>query len=264
MGLNILLGTLVGSAGEGIAILNGHYLGPPASLSRSWQMLSSPQEFLNDWVSALVAIAQAWLQDHPLLAWLLYHPLISLGLLAIAVLLLWSLFQAFVEITQQFWVRLLKVPLHLGRWLLRGVYGVLVWGFTLIRSKVFGTTTSTPDSSSSTPDRLTTPAAESAPPSSIALEPAPGELEPQSSVEHRSEESLEKSLEKTLESRLESPFADAEMVRLLHRLEELGQEQTQILRQIARLAEAQHPAPTPKFQRSLESEPLHGRSPMQS
>lgn len=173
-----------------------------ANIYQQWQRLSSPQDFVAEYVDAIALSVEAWLQNHPVLAWLIHHPLISVGLLAIVLLLLWSLFQAFVEITQEFWMQLLKVPLQLGRWIIRGVYRALIASITM--------------SGINTPLPTRLPIKNSASVDIIHAIPInPGE-----------------------------PLADADIVSLLHRLEQLAQEQNHILRQIARLAETKYQTPT--------------------
>jgi len=182
-----------------------------ANLIHQWQRLTSPQEFINEGGEAIATSIGTWLQDHPILAWFLAHPLISLGLVAIALLLLWSLFQALVEITQDFWVWALGVPLILGRWMIRGSLRGLAWAIHRIGISL----------PSSTPPSTHT---------SASQEPIPFSQDTWSSLEPSS-------LSEFVEQDAQINPDAATIVTLLQRLEELTQEQNQVLHRIAQLAE---------------------------
>ncbi len=162
---------------------------------------------MTEWTGAIATTAESWLQEHPLLAWLIHHPLLSFGLAAVGLLLLWSLFQAFIEITQEFWVRLLNVPLHLGRWMLQGLYRAIL---TSVHLTGFAMPLRAHLSSGKSPHRPVAHPAMNAP----VIDASVGES------------------------------ADADIVNLLYRLEQLTKEQHQIFHQLALLAEARHQAPT--------------------
>ncbi len=54
-----------------------------------------------------------WLAQHPYLAWSIAHPLLSLGLVLLAILLLWGLFKAIGRGVEQIWIFLLQTPFKL-------------------------------------------------------------------------------------------------------------------------------------------------------
>ena len=63
-------------------------------------------------------ILDSWLQQHSVVAWLLQHPLISLGLLFISLVLLFRLFAALTQILDRLWLWLLRSPILLIKSLL--------------------------------------------------------------------------------------------------------------------------------------------------
>ena len=67
---------------------------------------------------AIVLAAQNWLKSHPILAWLLTHPLASLVIILVTILLFWGLLKSIVKMTEQVWLTLFKSPLKLGKCLL--------------------------------------------------------------------------------------------------------------------------------------------------
>ncbi|MGF1536306.1 MAG: hypothetical protein ACFB4J_07465 [Elainellaceae cyanobacterium] len=70
---------------------------------------------------------EGWLQGHPLLLWLLMHPLITLGLSFTVVVLVWGLVQAMAQLAQRAWIVLLNVPLYLARLALMGLNRFRHW-----------------------------------------------------------------------------------------------------------------------------------------
>ena len=67
--------------------------------------------------AALISIYQDWLKSHPILAWLLTHPLASLVIFMVTILLLWGLLKSIVKMTEQVWLTIFKSPFKLGEWL---------------------------------------------------------------------------------------------------------------------------------------------------
>lgn len=63
-----------------------------------------------------------WLVAHPSLAWIVAHPLASVGLLLLAIFSLWGLFKAIGRGIEQTWVFLLTTPFKL----LQPIFG-LMW-----------------------------------------------------------------------------------------------------------------------------------------
>jgi hypothetical protein len=65
----------------------------------------------------LEAIAQQWVAQHPIAAWLVTHPLWSLLGLFLLISLLWTLFTLIGQALQQTWIAILRAPLTLMLWL---------------------------------------------------------------------------------------------------------------------------------------------------
>lgn len=59
-----------------------------------------------------------WLQEHPLFNWILHHPIATLVLVVISIVLLLGLLQAIFRLIEKFWLTVLKSPLLLGKLLL--------------------------------------------------------------------------------------------------------------------------------------------------
>jgi hypothetical protein len=66
-----------------------------------------------------------WLVSHPYLAWIIAHPLPSLGLSFLAIFSLWGLIKAISRGIEQMWLFLLKTPFKLLQPIFR-----LTWGLT--------------------------------------------------------------------------------------------------------------------------------------
>lgn len=66
-----------------------------------------------------------WLIEHPLIAWMLTHPLYLLGFGVLCILLLGGLFRLIGRLTEHAWWILLKLPVRLMRWAIQGILGLL-------------------------------------------------------------------------------------------------------------------------------------------
>jgi hypothetical protein len=64
-----------------------------------------------------------WLGQHPYLAWSIGHPLLSLGLVLIAIFLLWGLIKAIGRGIEQIWIFLLQTPFKLLQPIFRPIWG---------------------------------------------------------------------------------------------------------------------------------------------
>jgi hypothetical protein len=64
-----------------------------------------------------------WLGQHPYFAWSIGHPLLSLGLVLIAIFLLWGLLKAIGRGVEQIWIFLLKTPFKLLQPIFRPIWG---------------------------------------------------------------------------------------------------------------------------------------------
>jgi len=76
--------------------------------------------------SVLLQPLQSWLGEHPVVAWLVLHPLWSLALLGLAILLFAGLWSAIARLTEGFWLALVQLPFRLVTWLFAGTTGLLV------------------------------------------------------------------------------------------------------------------------------------------
>jgi hypothetical protein len=64
-----------------------------------------------------------WLDQHPILHWMVDHPLGAILLLVLGMFLLTGLFKAIAYIAEQLWIAVLRFPMQLGRWGWRLVSG---------------------------------------------------------------------------------------------------------------------------------------------
>lgn len=67
---------------------------------------------------AIAAGIQSWLQEHPILAWVFTHPLISVGILLAGIVLFRGLLDAIARLTEHLWLTILQAPMHLVNWLI--------------------------------------------------------------------------------------------------------------------------------------------------
>ncbi|MGF1482286.1 MAG: hypothetical protein ACFB4I_22870 [Cyanophyceae cyanobacterium] len=65
---------------------------------------------------ALTMARQNWLETHPLLAWLIAHPVLALVTILFFCWLFWGLLTAIGRLTEQAWLAILQSPLKLGQW----------------------------------------------------------------------------------------------------------------------------------------------------
>lgn len=65
---------------------------------------------------------QDWMATHPVIAWIMSHPLWAIALFLIALLFSWGLLGAIARLIQQAWWLVLQAPLKLLRWLFNGLF----------------------------------------------------------------------------------------------------------------------------------------------
>lgn len=70
---------------------------------------------------------QSWLAEHPVLAWIIAHPLWTIALLVLTLFLCWSLLGAIAQLFQQAWLALLQAPLKLAQFLSRKLFPQGLW-----------------------------------------------------------------------------------------------------------------------------------------
>jgi hypothetical protein len=73
---------------------------------------------------AIVAMVQTWLQNHPIMAWLVTHPLISTGILLSSLVLVRGLLGAIARLTERLWLTLLRAPMLFASWLFGAIVGL--------------------------------------------------------------------------------------------------------------------------------------------
>lgn len=61
---------------------------------------------------------QNWLNAHPLIHWVVDHPLWTVGFVVLAIFLFWGLLRAIARFIEQLWLVILRSPLLLFRWIL--------------------------------------------------------------------------------------------------------------------------------------------------
>ncbi|MBF2090813.1 MAG: hypothetical protein IGR80_04720 [Synechococcales cyanobacterium K44_A2020_017] len=87
-----------------------------------YPMSSSVDRFIQLALSSLhrtvTEAVQQWFDHHPLMAWLLGHPWVSVALLGITVILLWGLLGAIARLAQYAWISALRLPIWLGWWII--------------------------------------------------------------------------------------------------------------------------------------------------
>jgi phosphate/sulfate permease len=77
------------------------------------QLANSVAEGLQNTV---VASVQNWLKTHPIVAWMVYHPIPTLVLAVVLFMLFWGLVRAIAQLTERIWIIILQVPLKLSLW----------------------------------------------------------------------------------------------------------------------------------------------------
>ncbi len=215
-----------------------------AVAQRLWRSMNIPQEIVAELIKAIATPLTSWLDQHPLVVWAIHHPFISLGVFAILLLLTWSLFQAFVEILQELWLHVLKVPLHLGRWMLRGIFRVTVYPIIKAVSRTTGID-QLPRSNSSAASfsPLLTPPEPSLVDLDHGHETSSGNhAHPYVYAPALTDTTVLPLVEATCPSPIERTDESETIVQLLHQLEKLTYEQNQILHRIACLTENNHPS----------------------
>lgn len=167
------------------------------------------QSMVDQVIQAIALRIQGWLDMHPFIAWVLHHPLLSgLGLLII-IFLLWSLLQTLLLLTQNLWAKILQLPLMFGLLIVRGIVAL----FKRLRRRLLHSKAMQHQALHSQSDRPNHSA-------QYLKLPQPNSLGPVIPDGYRPDS------------------ADADVMALFIRLEELSREQNQILKQLT--ARLQH------------------------
>ncbi|HEY9896488.1 MAG TPA: hypothetical protein V6D34_13950 [Candidatus Sericytochromatia bacterium] len=105
------------------------------ALNESVQKAEHLRGVISSSVHDVVATSmKAWMSEHPILSWIIAHPLWSIALLVVVLFLCWSLLGAIAQFTQQAWLALLQAPLKATQLLSRGAFQ------SLKRADVFSST----------------------------------------------------------------------------------------------------------------------------
>lgn len=88
------------------------------SVQRVEQLNTAASETVH---SALTTSIRHWLEAHPLIAWILAHPIGTLLLALLSILLGWGLIRAIAHLSERLWLAILQTPVWLGQWLLRSI-----------------------------------------------------------------------------------------------------------------------------------------------
>ncbi|MBW4472945.1 MAG: hypothetical protein KME45_21595 [Stenomitos rutilans HA7619-LM2] len=96
------------------------------SLNETWQKTGQVSEMLSSSIQNLVVTSnQLWLEEHPMVSWLVAHPFWAIALVLLTLFLTWSLLGAIAQFTQQAFLLILQAPLRLIQSLFRGVFQLL-------------------------------------------------------------------------------------------------------------------------------------------
>ena len=106
---NMALKTVTETADRATASLN-------AAIEKAEHLSESVVDQLQ---TAIIISIQNWLEAHPILSWMITHPLYALGLLLLFLILFWGLLKIIGRFSEQFWLSVLQLPLKLFQWLLR-------------------------------------------------------------------------------------------------------------------------------------------------
>ena len=71
----------------------------------------------NQWQSWMTS----WIQAHPIAGWFTTHPLITVGLVLVSLILFKGLFDAIAQLIARLWLALLNAPVRLLRFSIRSV-----------------------------------------------------------------------------------------------------------------------------------------------
>ncbi|MEB3213460.1 MAG: hypothetical protein VKL39_19080 [Leptolyngbyaceae bacterium] len=202
---------------------------PAAELPQPLNLFPSPQSVVNDWRTAIATSMDTWFRDHPVLAWAIDHPIAGFVLILVTLLCLVSFFQLIIDVIRQLWLIILQLPLQILRWVLNQLATLMRLGLRNTRRLL------TPSLLEMEPDAH--PHETRSPQSAPMPELSRGELS-MTDLSRGKVSRGELSMANLSIAEQQSPSADQEIAQLLYRLEQLTQEQTQILHQIARLTEA--------------------------
>ncbi len=79
-----------------------------------------------DFQSLIKTPVQNWVDGHPVVAWILEHPIWTIGLVVLGIFLFWGLLKAIAHLSERVWLSLLSFPLRFAQW-------VFQFGFQLFK-----------------------------------------------------------------------------------------------------------------------------------
>lgn len=74
---------------------------------------------VQDWISSSTEV---WLNQHPIVAWGVDHPLLSLALGLLALFMSWGLLKAIAQVIERVWLLIFQVPFKLSQWIVRSLF----------------------------------------------------------------------------------------------------------------------------------------------
>ncbi|MBW4540000.1 MAG: hypothetical protein KME43_12775 [Myxacorys chilensis ATA2-1-KO14] len=102
---------------QGLQTLRGEAINALGIPSQAVEQLSNAVVTRSQ-VAATSAL-QNWLDVHPIAAWMLHHPVWTLGLVGLVIVLMFGLLGAIARLTENLWLSLLQTPIKLSQWILR-------------------------------------------------------------------------------------------------------------------------------------------------
>lgn len=98
-----------------------------ASIKKAEGVSGKASEALKNAISSLIS---DWINAHPKVFWLVSHPLISLALLFLVILIISGLLKALGQFFEKGWLVILQVPVRLSRFIFGSLYQFLKGLFT--------------------------------------------------------------------------------------------------------------------------------------
>jgi hypothetical protein len=84
---------------------------------------------------ALTTTVYDWLDAHPLLSWLITHPIYTIAGILLALLLLSGLLRAFGRMSEQVWIFILRSPFRLTQWIFRTTTALFIARLPMAQAK---------------------------------------------------------------------------------------------------------------------------------
>jgi len=98
------------------------------TLQKTEQLSGVVANSIQDFV---ITSIKTWMTEHPMMSWVIDHPLWTIALVLLALLLCWSLLGAIAQFAQQVWLFILQAPLKLMQELPKSAFQLLKRADTL-------------------------------------------------------------------------------------------------------------------------------------